>query len=71
VACLVAKKKPGGDIKAEEFRKENFAYDAKEDRYTCPCGKVMKHVGNARGKANVQSIIFGRCGGWDAKISLT
>ncbi|MCL2319902.1 MAG: IS1182 family transposase [Treponema sp.] len=42
ISCLVAKRKPGGDVKAAEFSKDNFRYDAAGDRYVCPCGKNLE-----------------------------
>jgi len=74
VACLVAKRKPGGDIKAEGFRKEDFAYDAKEDAYACPCGNVMKCMRTGkknRGKEYRVYANYGACRKCQRKIECT
>jgi transposase/IS5 family transposase len=43
VTCLVAKRKPGGEVKGKAFMHDAFVYDAQEDTYRCPCGEVMRH----------------------------
>jgi len=45
VTCLVAKKKPGGTVKSEEFAHERFVYDRENDCYNCPCAAfVSRHA---------------------------
>jgi transposase len=37
ITCLVAKPKPGGSKKSEDFTLDKFIYDKDTDCYTCPC----------------------------------
>jgi transposase len=51
VACLVAKKKSGGEKKAEGFTLESFVYDEGNDWYVCPCGNRLPYRGNKKRNA--------------------
>jgi hypothetical protein len=44
VKCLVAKPKPGGQVKPEGFSHNDFRYDRETDRYTCPAENQMRFM---------------------------
>ena len=48
VACLVAKKKTGGEKKAEGFTLDSFVYDEGNDWYVCPCGNRLAYCGDKK-----------------------
>jgi hypothetical protein len=48
VACLAAKKKTGGEKKAEGFTLDSFVYDEENDCYVCPCGNRMTYRGDKK-----------------------
>jgi transposase len=48
VTCLAAKKKTGGEKKAEGFTLESFVYDEGNDWYVCPCGNRMAYRGDKK-----------------------
>ena len=43
VICLVAKQKPGGTKKSEEFTKDKFKYDSENNCYICPGGQTLPY----------------------------
>jgi transposase len=42
--CYIPKPKPSHQPKNEDFKRENFKYDAESNTYTCPAGNVMPQV---------------------------
>jgi transposase len=48
VTCLVAKKKTGGQKKAEGFTLDSFVYDEGNDRYVCPSGAQLTYRGDKK-----------------------
>ena len=58
ITCLVAKRKPGGDVKTQEFSKDNFVYDAMEDKYICPTGNSMEFKREARKNRGTEYRVY-------------
>ena len=44
VTCLVAKPKPGGTVKEEGFKRDDFVYNPENDCYTCPCQNILRFM---------------------------
>ena len=48
ITCLVAKPKPGGDIKEEGYTRDKFIYDREENDYTCPAKNKLRYMRNQK-----------------------
>lgn len=67
VICLVAKPKPGGDVKSEGFSRGSFLYDRENDCYICPCKNKMNYMRTQKNSNEKEYRIYanysacGRC----------
>jgi transposase len=74
ISCLVAKRKPGGDVKAPEFSKDNFVYDVAGDWYVCPCGKHLEFKQETKkngGKDYRRYVNYEACAGCERRSECT
>jgi len=58
----VANKKPGGDVKEKEFRKENFVYDVEKDVYICPCKNEMGYKRSQKKNGDKEHRVYANYG---------
>jgi len=67
VTCLVAKPKPGGDVKSEGFSRDSFVYDRENDYYICSCQnrlnfmRVQKHSNGKEYRVYANYSACGQC----------
>jgi len=67
VTCLVAKPRPGGTKKAEEFAHEQFIYDREKDLYICPCQTELRFMRKQKHSNGNEYLVYsnfpacGRC----------
>ena len=74
VKCLVAKGKPGGPKKTEEFSRERFVYNREEDCYICPRENrllYMRDHKHSDGKVYRLYANYGACRRCPAKEACT